>query len=216
MRFPNAFGGVKKIWLAEILGLIGMVCSLITAILAAGSVAGAMVAESEEGLAAAGLGLAGTGLFGLGAGVLAILQFIFNLVGLNQAGKDEANFKRGFYAALIGIAVSIIGAFFSGNQTASTVFTMLSNVIEIFIFFSVVQGVKVLAEQMGDQEIANRGDTILKIFIGVYAVAILVSLISLFAASVASVMSIVAAIAAIVGYVLYISYLSKAKKMLAA
>lgn len=219
MRFPNAFGGVKKIWLAEILGLIGSLCLLIMGFVGVGAAAGAAgaLSESNEGaLVAAGAGVLGASVFGLAGGVLGILAFIFNLVGLNQAGKDEVSFKQGFYAALIGIVVSIIGAFFSGNTVVATIFNIVSFVIQAFIFFCVINGVKALAQQYGNQELIRKGDNVLKIYLAVLVVGVIASLVSLFAPAVAGVMSIVASIASIVDYVLYIIFLSNAKKMLAA
>ena len=223
MRFPNAFGGVKKIWIAEILSLIGAAFGLIAAFMAIGTV-GMAAAAGEAGTdAAVGAALGGALMGGMGmaaltlvAGIIGIVAIIIELVGLNQAGKDEINFKRGFYAALIGLVVSVVAAALRSNNVLYTIFSIANTVIQIFILYSVVQGVRTLAEQMGNQEMVARSDTLFKLGVVFYGVSLLASIIGLFAVTLSAILSIVAAVASIVLYILYLSYLGKAKNMLAA
>lgn len=218
MRFPNAFGGVKKIFIAEILSLIAALALLATGILAATTLLGgvsALESGSDAAFAATGASLLGAGAFGLIGGVLAIIAFIFQLLGLNQAGKDEANFKKGFYFALIGVAVSVIASFFKGNEVVAAIFSAAQTICNLLVLNFGIMGIVALAKQYGNQEMVDKGNNLIKIECVILIVSLIASIVGTFAAGVAGVMSVIAAIASIVAYILYLMYLSKTKVMLA-
>lgn len=104
MRFPNAAAGVKKIFTAEILALIGAIATVIGTISALIAVAAA-ANNSTGGTAVAG---GASVIFLLGAGVLGIIAFIMNIIGINSAAKDEASFKTALICVIVGIAGTAI------------------------------------------------------------------------------------------------------------
>nr|WP_316626779.1 hypothetical protein [uncultured Ruminococcus sp.] len=89
MTFPNGADGVKKIFTAEILGLIASVCFFITAILTITTVAAAVGASGGSDAAAVGAVASGAGVvvLSLGGLVLSIISFILSLVGINKASR---------------------------------------------------------------------------------------------------------------------------------
>ena len=118
MTFPNAYHGVKKIFTAEILSIIAAFLALVTAVVAIVA-AVSMAAGEEDAAAAAGLGTVG---LIIASGVLYIISYIMNLVGLHQAGKDEANFKTAFiimiFTLILTVVTVIINTISSGNGIA--------------------------------------------------------------------------------------------------
>lgn len=213
MRFPNAYMGVKKLFTAEILNIIVAIAGII----AGGTIIAAVKsAASPEG---AGAAVLGAGLLGVIAGIVAIVSFIIQLVGLNQAGKDEKNFRNGFIVALAGIVISVLSSSFAKNAFLSGLFNMLSTVCNLLITLMVISGVISLAKQLGASEIERKGNNILKILIVVYVLTAIIELLSgIFGknavGSITGVLSIVAGIFAVLAAIFYISLLSKAKKML--
>ena len=98
MKFPNAFSGVRKIFSAEIVELIGLL------LLAAASIP-AVILQSNENVS---LGVAVVALvFGIASAVLLVIGAILNIVGLVKAGKDEANFKTALSYVVISAVLAV-------------------------------------------------------------------------------------------------------------
>lgn len=219
MKFPNAFKGISKIYSAEILNLISALCMGITGGLGA---AAASAMSNSSDISAAGVGsLAGAGIFGIAAGVISIIAFIFTLIGLNAAGKDEQSFKNGFIAVIVGIVLSVLSSALNSNAFLSNLFSTLSSVINLFVTIMVIQGVINLAKKYNDNSVINRGNTLLKIVVAINIIAIVLQIIKAIvgrnntANAIAGVLAIVAAVLMIVQIVMYLKYLKSAKEMLA-
>ncbi len=212
MKFQNAYEGVKKIFTAEILSLIASVCTTIVMVL---TVVGVIAASNDSaGGAAAALG--GVVVLSLGAMVLAVISFIFQLIGVSKASHDEPAFKIVLYIIFAGIALSVIG----GNATVKNITTILSSAVNLAVTVFIIQGIKNLAARLNNDEVINKGDTIFKIIIASYALIIIAQIVAAIAqngtgAIIALVFILIAGILSIVQYILYIIYLNKAKQMLA-
>ena len=216
MKFQNAYEGVKKIFTAEILSLIASVCTTIEMVLTVVGVSAASN-DSAGGTVAA---LGGVVVLGLGAMVLAVISFIFQLIGVNKASHDEPAFKIVLYIIFAGIALSVIGGAFSGNATVKNITTILSSAVNLAVTVFIIQGIKNLAARLNNDEVINKGDTIFKIIIASYALIIIAQIVAAIAqngtgAIIALVFILIAGILSIVQYILYIIYLNKAKQMLA-
>ena len=102
MRFPNAHEGVKKIFTAEVLMLIVTLGTLIVNGLA-------MSQNRSDGLIAA------AAIVLVVAGIISIIAFIMNLLGIIQARKDESKFTYALYAVIGGIVASLVQSAFPDN-----------------------------------------------------------------------------------------------------
>lgn len=220
MQFPNAHSGVKKIFTAEILSLIGVVLFIAAAIAAFGvaSIDEASNVETDVGEA---VGLAVFVLFGLAAAILSLIGFILNLIGISSAMKDEPTFKTAMTFALIGIGLSAVSGIFSGSETVSSFVQILVKLAELFVSLYVVQGIMKLAEKLNNSDMVARGSKCRWWLVITFCIPTLIKLVSavftLTEAEVAGdILSLVAAVLAVVAYLIYLGYLSRAKKMLAA
>ena len=219
MRFPNAFEGVKKIFTAEILSLIARVCVLVAAIGGLAAVGAVAVADSVDGDSVITVGLAGAGLagiFGVAAGVIAIIAFILQIVGINKAKADEPAFKTAMIFILVAIAASGVGSIFSGNETLQSIAQIVTDVAGLCVTLYIIQGIKRLADRLNNGAVSAKGNQIFLLIAVMYGVVLLANLIGLFAPMISGVLAIVAAVVGIVQYFFFLSYLSQAKKMLAA
>ena len=220
MTFPNAYHGVKKIFTAELLKLIGAGCLLLLAVSAVIAAVSAAAGE-DSGLLTAGILSV---IFGIAGVVLPIIGYIMNIVGLYQASKDEENFKTAFAAAIIALVISAVSGIFSavgiGAGVADNISRGVSTIMEIVILVFVVGGISALAEKLHKTEMVTMGGHILIIVIIINGLRIIADIIPmLFGAnntttSIEGIMQIVAGICAIVGYIVYLVYLGKAKNML--
>ena len=213
--FKNAYEGVKRIYKAEILALIGSVLLLIGSIISAFGLRTGENTASGEGL------LVGGGLLVNAAAILMIIAAIMNIVGVSRALKDESAFKNALIALLCGIAANILVSAFSNNPTINNIGKAMVNVTEILASYYICTGIINLAGHLGDSDVSARGTKVRSILMGIWiASAVLNVLATLFGTNetmkvVIGIIAIVTGIISIVAYFLYIGLLGRAKDMLA-
>ncbi|MBP3758225.1 MAG: hypothetical protein J6I83_00090 [Firmicutes bacterium] len=216
--FPNAYNGVKKIYLAEILGLIAAVIGGIAGIAAAVGILAKEAGEQGSGYDAA---VFGGGVVVIIAGILLLISFILNVLGISKASQDEPNFKK----AMIWLIISLIGSFALGMTNEGSAINIAANFVyqaaDVLVTFFVINGLISLAEKLGRSDLAARGTKLKNLIIGIYVIALVVSLISAFMANsetmetIAGVLACAALIIMIIAYFMYLKLLSRARNMLA-
>ncbi|MBQ7504215.1 MAG: hypothetical protein IJT79_02720 [Ruminococcus sp.] len=217
MRFPNAFSGVKKLFTAEILQIIGVVAMGVAAIFLA-----LLGASIDADNAVTGLGsLALMSVFAIGGVVVFIIAAILKLVGLGKAGKDNKNFSYALYCVIVGMIFVVVGSFFqSSNPTIYNMCESCNKIADLIATILTIQGIMSLASNLGDTEMVVKGAFIFKVIMGIYIFAILGSITYafmfpfLFLRFVGLIFFCASLVLSVVSYILFISYLSIAKKML--
>lgn len=217
MKYENAFKGVSKIFSAQILELFAGIFSVIAAVMGIFSLASAIAGS-----------LGATATFGIIAGLLlllilafAIVAFIFTLVGINTAGKDEPFFKTALLWLIVGIIGTIASSCLSAYVVPQTVFQIIAKVADILSTFYIISGIVSLADKIGNADVSAKGNLVMKLIISIYVIAIVIEIIQLVASVtlagsvVSAILGIVVIIISIVSYILFLVLLSRAKKMLA-
>jgi len=215
MRFPNAYKGVSKLFLAEILSLIASIVGVIAGVLALGVVAMEEVDPSAvtDGVIAVG---AGSAIIALVAGIVMIIAFVLTLVGLVQAKKDDDGFKLALIFALICIVLSIVSSILTSvNPYVSGWMSFVVTIFELCVFEYVVIGIMSLSNQLGDQGMVSFGAKVRMLISILYIILLIIRLFGNINVAFAGVVSIIGAILELVVYIGYLIYLAKAKKMLA-
>ena len=213
MRFPNAYKGVSRIYLAEILSLVAAILGIVSAIVV---LAGAGAAATGSGGVGAGLAISGS-LFLVVTAVLMLASFIINIIGVGNASEDEPAFKTAMIFIVVGILCSIIGGIFAGNEVINSIATIVSRVSEILVFWFCIKGISNLAAALGGSSVYEGADSLAKLIFGVYAVVIILTLVTAFVSLpvfLTSIISIVTSVCMIAAYFMYLSLLSRAKRML--
>ena len=216
MRFPNAFRGVKKIWLAELLMLLAAIVGivLIVVIAANSSLVGEEVIVNEDAVKTP------AAILGIGTALIALVAFVLNLLGLINARKDDSAFSIALFVTLLGIVASVISSIWSGNQGLVKWMDTVLTICSLFASYYVLTGIANLAEQFPDPKtkaLALKSRTLLE---GTFcATAIFKLIINIFkiqdGSTIYTILSIVALVLELVSYILYLRALSKGKKMLA-
>ena len=212
--YKNAYEGIKKLFTAEILALVAGVVGVAAAIAMLVSISSAD-AGNDSALVVVGA----AAILLIIVGILMLLSFILNILGLIKARKDDGYFNIAFILTFIGIVISILSSAFSTNGVVSGFITTASNVISLLVTIYVVMGIINIAKKLGRSDVAEKGKTVLKLIIGVQLIAIVSSLISaIFRAAsaqmVAGVLSLIGSVISVVYYFIYLSLLGKAKNML--
>ena len=161
MNYQNAKKGIGQIYKAELLTIIATIIGIIGAIvfLAAGE------KGSEGGMAAGGIPI-------LIAGIMFIIAFIINLVGLSNASKDEPYFKTAWIIALIAIAASVVQSILDMRGIkVEWLFELISNICEIMIMIFVITGIGKIADTLGNKKVSRLSRRTTNVTCGVYVLS---------------------------------------------
>lgn len=218
MRFPNAYKGVKKVFAAEILGIIAAILALVGVIMVnIGN------NKPDDNIVASG------GLLALVALIVSVVSFIIQIVGLHQGGKDNGYIRMSFILMIGSILLGIVAAVVSGIDSnvqvdLSLVSTILDKVGDIFTLFVTIylfQGIANLAKQLNDEKMYKTGKTLATIILGLFILSLVLSLLGNVIKSdnnvvvtVFGVLGIVAAVIDLIVNIICFFYLGKAVKML--
>ena len=215
MRFPNAYRGVKKIWLAELLMLLAAIVGIIMVIVMAAN--GTMVGEDiviNEGVKTP------IAVLGIVTAVILLIGFILNLVGLINANNDDSAFRIALLVTILGVVASAISAIWSNNETLNKWMDTAITICSMFASYYVLTGIANLAEKMSDaatKALALKSRTLVE---GSFcATALFKLIISIFkiqdGSTISTILAVIALLLELVSYILYLRALSKGKKMLA-
>ena len=209
MQFPNALEGVKKIYKAEIIALIGGIVGFVAAILA--------LVGAKSGSVG---GLAGGGFLIIAASVLFIIAFIMNIVGLNKAKPDEENFKNALNMVLVGIVLSIVVGATKEGTLIHTLGESLSNICNLLVNYLVATALLNLANRLGDAAVAQKAKTVRTLLTVVWIIALVLQVIgntfTAKAGTIAFILVLIASVIEIIAYIIYLVLLGKARRMLEA
>ena len=217
MQFPNAYKGVKKIWIAELLMLFVVVATVALVVV--------MITGGYDPSLGTGLdNISGTraGVIGglaIVISVLIIVAFILKLVGVINAKKDEGSFGVALYAILLGIAITAVNTFIGKQYPASERWlTLGTSVCSLFSTYFILGGIGNLAERMGDKKVKVLADKARNVLCITFAASYLLKLIPGFISdpNVSSVVNSLGLVLEIVSYGFLLVVLSRGKKMLAA
>ena len=211
MTLPNAYKGVKKLFIAEILQLIGIALILIAMVF----LGAARAAYTTEGLTGATEGLALSGLLPLFGGLLLpLIAFILSLVGLRQASKDEHDhMNKAFWCAICGLILSIIASTLQGlHLGGGSVFNFIATILEMCMIIFSIMGVSEVTQNIARQDVADMGPKILTFAVIAIVASLIARITGAFIGGIAVTISIVFMLAA---YVVYLVFLGKATSALA-
>lgn len=220
MRFPNAAKGVKKIFSAEILSLIG---ALVGGVMTTLIIVLGISANAQDDI---GVGITFTLVIVLGIAALAIVLVggILNIVGYIQAAIDESDFRKAIFCTVLYIIFSVASTLI-GAQTGflgwlATAFHAISQIAKLCVTLFAIGGLMNLSAECNRSDLVEKGRNILTVIVWIYVISfVMIFMTRVFRESVvnttiASILSVVVIVLGIIEYVLYLSYLLKTSKML--
>ena len=208
MKNVNISEGVKKLFYSEAISLGVLFLSLITSILYLGL--GGYEAVEESGLKVLVM------IFGILVLIASIVAFVFYLLGLNQAQKEDETFKKAFYCVIGNIVLTFI-SFFVGNRIVSGIFSLIENILSILAFYFVITALIELFENK-NEDLVNKGKKLLLFYIIVFVAGALLRVISGFlpesAGVIVDALDAIGFLVEILGSILYCMYLYKSSTAL--
>lgn len=215
MKFPNAYNGVKKIYLAEVLLILAAILGIATIV---------VLAVNNVNIEAEELNLEGTPatltlVFSIGAALIALIAFLLNLFGVISARKDDDNFKMAMFFTFIGIVCSIISAAFNNNEGLKGWMEVGNNLSSLFASYFVLGGIASLAGKYPDNMTMNLAlkarTKVMSAFSTTVILRLIVNVFNIQNETILLVLSVIILLAQVVSYLLYMATLAKGKKMLA-
>ena len=105
MRFPNGYKGVKKLFASEILNIVTTLLLFVTAVL---NIINSKKSSDDRFIAAVFILL-------LIAGIVAILSFLLQIIGINQSRKDGRYFGSALIFLFAGIPADVVASLTEGT-----------------------------------------------------------------------------------------------------
>ncbi len=214
MKFPNAYKGIGKIYLAELLQLIGVV------LLAIGVAVGFFGMKSEGQVEAAVTSSLALGAFlsMLPGIILPMISLILSIIGLNEASKDEpTQLRAAFISSIAALALAIIASVIQSVNGESNLlgsfFELLSTLASLFVTIFTVGGISKLMTRIGRNDLVNRGNQILWLLVGAQIFEQIARMLP--QGTFALILSFAGLMFSVVMYFLYLGFLNHSRNALA-
>lgn len=213
MELNNAKKGVGLIYIGEILSVCAIILAAVSSVIIVISATNGGATNITEG------GLAGIGLVAILGLAAVVLAFIFQVVGISRASKDEPEFKKAMAFLIGGLVVAFVAGFFGNNETAKDITGVLSNLCSLMVTIYIIQGCGFLAKRVGNEHVEKLAASTVKLITALYVVSILLGVVLAFISAkemvvTAGIIAIVVAVVSVIAYILFLKVLSQTKNML--
>lgn len=197
MNYPSAAGGLKMMFLAQILTIVGAVVTVV----------GAMLAMVTAGILSIVM-LLGS-LLVLAAGIL-------DIVGLYKAGADDQGYRGALIFALIAVVVGVIMGWMDQSGILYALLSIVDSILTFLVVNAVCQTTGNLLHSMGKDDLAEKGNTVSKLYFICTVITVVCTLVGAIPVIniLAGLAGIVGGVITIVGYVLYLIFLNNGGKAL--
>lgn len=174
VRYPNAASGIKKVFLAKVIAIVGVVLAFIPLL----------------------------GIFlGLGCSIAAC---ILNIMGIMEASKDDEGYHSALVFTVASVIVSAIKVFVSSGSAFAKVLSYADDIFQILVLFYVCTTTARLLGNAGNMALSAKGDRVWNInktcliIIVVCAVLAFIPLVNILAALTSIIVALVMLYASIV------------------
>lgn len=214
MTFPKAERGIKIVFLAQISFMLASVFSTASAI---GNMINYYIYinfPKEELLLAPFL------IIAILAVIFLLAGFALTIIGVLKASGENENFKVALYSILFGVALSIIGMIWSGDNAVGTITGLLTTLTSFLAIIYVIQGIRSLSLKLDKKEMEQTGSRLYTLFSVFYVIETCSNIAILIfndnsSFIIVSLLQIFFNIMSVVQYLIFMLYLRKAIKMLA-
>ena len=202
MRFPNGHKGVKKLFASEILNIAATLLFFATAVI---SIINSKKSSDDRYLTAVFVLL-------LFAGIVAIVSFLLQIIGINQARRDGRYFGTALLFLFAGIPADIVASVTQG--TFRNIFSSINEVLTLLVTVYIILGIYDLAEKLENKNLMLHGKVVLFLSASVFAAAVLFRTVPVFVPRTESLFNLIVAVMEFIGYLVFLIYLGRARKML--
>lgn len=205
MKYPNAYSGVKKLFTSEILNIISAVLMFVAVLLA--------LLDGKSKLpdvdSAQFWSLAAFVLLSAATGIAA---FIIQIIGLNQARRDEWYFNKALYFVIICMVCTLVMTFTAG--TVNSIFAAVDEVFTLLVNIYAILAIFTLAEYLKDTVIQKTGKIMIVVITVLFGIALILQIAAGFVPRKAEILEVIKSGFEVLGYIVCMVYFGMSKKML--
>ena len=165
MTYPNTYYSIKKLMAAQIFMLTGEIFTILVTILTAFVFNTGITIDNA--ISPAGLALYGITLLFL---AVRILGYIFYIIGLRKARKDDANFKIAFYSIIITLILAAVSVVFVFNKEVYSIAQLLVILTIMLSQIYILEGIRSLSKQLGHPEMDKTGAVFYVVIVTIFIV----------------------------------------------
>ena len=137
------------------------------------------------------------------------------LLGIYKAGADDENYRSALVFQAVNLVVGVVNGFL-GDGILGSLLGIVSAVLGLLVVYTVCNTTSNLLHSVGNEPLAERGQTVIKIYLACTAVSVVCQVLG-----VVPILNIIAGLAAaaaalvqVVGYIMYLLFLSGSSKAL--
>mgnify|MGYP006873076033 CR=1 FL=1 len=212
MQIPKLIKGLKNIIAGEIIGLVSAVLfGGVTSVLLFVT----LDKITDDAFMARLFGVAGTGLYILSV-VGSLISSLIIFIGLMRIRKEDYKFKEAIVMIIIP-AISLILQLFMDNSANYRVIELL---LDLWFMVAVTQGLVNICDKVKERNVADKGITVIKQVICLYAICIVANITQNFFSSnqsfelIGFISLVVNVLTELLMNIFYIGYIIKVRKML--
>ncbi len=221
MPYSNAYKGVKKIFSAQIISLIGTAVLLLFSII---SIFVLAAVNNGSSVSSPGPGSVLNLLIPVCSGVLVLVCFILELIGVIQAKADEPSFIKALIFLIVSFVLNLLSIVFPNNSIVRNIFSVISTAVGFAATLFIVRSIQVLARKLARDDVERNGRVFIRLFLISTILVLVTGILLIFAAAVSnsvltSITNYVAplsGILTIVASIVYLVFLRRAVRMLEA
>lgn len=192
MNYPSAASGLKTMFLAQILTIVGGVIVVL----------GGILAVVTLGLLSVVVVL---------ASLLVIAAGILEIWGLYKAGADDEGYRGALIFAVISVVLGVVvNLLTKDGSILRSLASIVQTVLNFLVVNAVCQTTGNLLHSMGKDDLAEKGNTVSKLYFICTVISVVCALVGFIPILniLAGIAGFVGGVITIVGYVLYLSFLS--------
>ncbi len=142
---------------------------------------------------------------------------ILEFWGLYKASADDQGYRGALLFVVVGVVLSIVGGVIAKEEgLLKTLLSVVQTVLNFLVVNAVCQTTSNLLHSMGKEELAEKGNTVSKIYFICTVISVVCALVGAIPILniLAGLAGLVGGVITIVGYVLYLSFLSSGGRAL--
>ena len=210
MEYENSRTGLRKIYKAQFLSIIAAIIGIVSVVVMA--ILGKAIQSNAEEINNTDLISV---LFLIAAGVVSIIAFFLNFVGVGKASRDDESFKNALIMLVVGIGASVLSSALQNRlPSLAKYLDYLHDISTLFVSYYVIGGCMSIAEKKKDVNLAATCKTARTFIIVAWIITLVLEFLSGAVSGLIAVLAIVAAICEIVAYIIYLVILSKTLRIL--
>ena len=148
--------------------------------------------------------------------LLAIAGAVIEMAGIYRAGSDDENYRGALVFAALALVLSVVAGFLDQEAFLRSLLMAAGEICNLLMVYSVCTTTSNLLHSIGQEELSQRGGTVIKIYTACTAISIvcgvlgIIPIINIAAALVNGISGLVM----VAGYVMYLLFLNGSSKVL--